>query len=385
MARKGAGPASVATDSEAPIDRLGGAINQPDTTTSRTAQALPAPVDPLAIPTFLRREKQAAAVELRRDLVGEIHSAHARAESACRLVVECAIEAGEMLIEAKAKHGRHGQWATWLAANIKFSDRTARAYMQMAKLPVEKRQRVADLPLRDALSAIRGREKRIADAEEREARVSRPAQIATVIDGEVVFGGEAVSGVTPAPPAMPPATREEIADDLIGQLNQAAHELRDRIGVDDLRQAFDRRFRAEAANGFASGQFGDLGQFLRTLSDRARAGTKRERIGAARQILKALGVTMTARRRFSDRRSASARAFDHGGHRFRAHFGIFPDGNIGEVFLDSARPNSAIDALAADAAILISLLLQFGASPAEIGHALRRNPNSSPASLIGGG
>jgi hypothetical protein len=38
---------------------------------------------------------------------------------------------------------------------------------------------------------------------------------------------------------------------------------------------------------------------------------------------------------------------------------------------------------AADSAILISLLLQYDATPAEIGHALRRAPNGSAASLIG--
>jgi hypothetical protein len=39
--------------------------------------------------------------------------------------------------------------------------------------------------------------------------------------------------------------------------------------------------------------------------------------------------------------------------------------------------------MSADAAILLSLLLQQGTSLAEIGHALRRSPNGEPASLIG--
>jgi crossover junction endodeoxyribonuclease RuvC len=63
--------------------------------------------------------------------------------------------------------------------------------------------------------------------------------------------------------------------------------------------------------------------------------------------------------------------------------GRFPDGVQGEVFLDAAKQNSALDALAADAAILISLLLQHGATPAEIGHTLRRAPDGTAASLIG--
>jgi hypothetical protein len=65
------------------------------------------------------------------------------------------------------------------------------------------------------------------------------------------------------------------------------------------------------------------------------------------------------------------------------HVGFFPDGAVGEVFVDATKQNSTLDELAADAAVLLSLLLQHGALPAEIGHALRRSPNGAPASLIG--
>jgi len=47
------------------------------------------------------------------------------------------------------------------------------------------------------------------------------------------------------------------------------------------------------------------------------------------------------------------------------------------------KQNSALDAFAAGAAILVSLLLQHGATPAEIGHALRRAPDGTAASLVG--
>jgi hypothetical protein len=92
---------------------------------------------------------------------------------------------------------------------------------------------------------------------------------------------------------------------------------------------------------------------------------------------------MMARRRLPNRRSAIALEIEHAGHRFRMHVGHFSDGAIGEVFIDAAKQNSALDAFGADAAILISLLLQHGATPAEIGHALRRSPDGAPASLIG--
>ena len=92
---------------------------------------------------------------------------------------------------------------------------------------------------------------------------------------------------------------------------------------------------------------------------------------------------MTARRRLPHRRGAVAFDIEHAGHHYRMHVGYFPDGAVGEVFLDSTKQNSTLDAFAADAAILLSLLLQHGTTPNEVGHALRRSPNGAPASLIG--
>jgi hypothetical protein len=79
-------------------------------------------------------------------------------------------------------------------------------------------------------------------------------------------------------------------------------------------------------------------------------------------------IIPATRRRLPQRRGAIAAEFEHAGHRFRMQVGCFPDGALGEVFVDATKPNSALDALAADAAILLSLLLQHGATPVEIGH-----------------
>src|SRR5262245_24951092 len=94
---------------------------------------------------------------------------------------------------------------------------------------------------------------------------------------------------------------------------------------------------------------------------------------------------MTTRRRLPHRRGAVAVDIEHAGHHYRMHVGYFPAGGVGEVFLDAAKQDSTLDAFAADCAILLSLLLQHRALPAEIGHALRRSPNGAPASLIGAG
>src|SRR5436309_9766463 len=85
-------------------------------------------------------------------------------------------------------------------------------------------------------------------------------------------------------------------------------------------------------------------------------------------------VDMTARRRLPHRRGAVALDIEHAGHRYRMHVGYFSDGAVGEVFLDAGKRDSTLDALAADATVLLSLLLQHGAPPVEIGHALRRSP-----------
>ena len=90
------------------------------------------------------------------DLATAINAAHQRAERALRDGLLNAIRAGELLLLAK-RQVDHGQWENWLQANVPFQARTARAYIQLARLDPEKRQRVADLPLRGALSAIRER------------------------------------------------------------------------------------------------------------------------------------------------------------------------------------------------------------------------------------
>lgn len=84
------------------------------------------------------------------------------------------------------------------------------------------------------------------------------------------------------------------------------------------------------------------------------------------------------------RRDADAIRFEDGnGHVFRIHVGFYPSGAIGEVFINAEKTDSAIDALGGDTAILLSLLLQRGATFKEIGHALRRNPSGTRASFIG--
>jgi hypothetical protein len=63
--------------------------------------------------------------------------------------------------------------------------------------------------------------------------------------------------------------------------------------------------------------------------------------------------------------------------------GRYADGRPGEVFVNAGHANSALDALASDAAIAISFALQHGADIAAIRLAMKRNSQGEPSSPIG--
>jgi hypothetical protein len=92
---------------------------------------------------------------------------------------------------------------------------------------------------------------------------------------------------------------------------------------------------------------------------------------------------MTARERLPNRRPAAAVEFAHRDALYRAHIGFFQGDKPAELFINAQQQNSTLDAFAGDAAILVSLLLQHGVTPLAIGHSLKRNPDGTPASVIG--
>ena len=82
--------------------------------------------------------------------IAPIVAEHEAAQDAARSAVLHAIRCGELLIEAKDSMP-HGQFGSF-CRQLPFAERTARAYMQLARLDEEKRQRVADsMSLRAAL------------------------------------------------------------------------------------------------------------------------------------------------------------------------------------------------------------------------------------------
>ena len=83
------------------------------------------------------------------------------------------------------------------------------------------------------------------------------------------------------------------------------------------------------------------------------------------------------RQRLPDRRGHELLDFEHGGIRYRAGVGRFEDGRLAEIFLNTAKPGTAVDTFARDAAIAVSLSLQHGCSMDTLRRALTRNGDGS--------
>lgn len=103
---------------------------------------------------------------------------------------------------------------------------------------------------------------------------------------------------------------------------------------------------------------------------------------------------MTRRHRLAARRRHETIAIEHEGQRYKVGLGreLLCNGSCGaserfspiaEVFLNAQKVNSPIDVLVSDGAILMSLLIQYGCPPGDIFHAMKRNPDGSPASPLG--
>jgi hypothetical protein len=93
---------------------------------------------------------------------------------------------------------------------------------------------------------------------------------------------------------------------------------------------------------------------------------------------------MTARReRLPNRRACESFEFRHAGLDFTLAAGFYEDGRVAEIFVSSHKPGSPIEAIARDAAVTVSIALQFGADIETIRGALTRDHDGGPATLLG--
>lgn len=88
---------------------------------------------------------------------------------------------------------------------------------------------------------------------------------------------------------------------------------------------------------------------------------------------------MSGRFKLDNRREHHLLEFDFRGTRYTAGFGFFANGNLAEVFLSCARPNSEIEIAAHDSAIICSIALQHGVPLQTIRHALLESDDGRAA------
>ena len=88
------------------------------------------------------------------------------------------------------------------------------------------------------------------------------------------------------------------------------------------------------------------------------------------------------RARLADRRRSDSVDFTHSGLRWTASCSRFRDGGLAELFLVGSKAQSDLGILASDAAILLSIGLQYG-MPADVAReAMLRSSTGAAASVV---
>ena len=94
---------------------------------------------------------------------------------------------------------------------------------------------------------------------------------------------------------------------------------------------------------------------------------------------------MTERQALPMRRRSETFEIDYGGLS-RVHtvtVGYYPDGRPGEVFINGGKSGEQVEAIARDGAVMLSMCLQHGVSLDTIKHALTRDSQDQPSSIVG--
>ena len=89
------------------------------------------------------------------------------------------------------------------------------------------------------------------------------------------------------------------------------------------------------------------------------------------------------RRTLPQRRASETFDLRFWSQNFTVTVGRYPDGTIGEVFIDGGKTGQDIQSTARDAAVVLSLALQHGAPIETIRHAVTRNGSGEAASILG--
>jgi hypothetical protein len=89
------------------------------------------------------------------------------------------------------------------------------------------------------------------------------------------------------------------------------------------------------------------------------------------------------RARLPQRRAGESFDFEFQGTYFTATCGVYPDGRVGELFLNGLKLDTAQDVYACDLGKAISIALQYGASLEDLAHTMTRDGDGRPRGLAG--
>ncbi len=89
------------------------------------------------------------------------------------------------------------------------------------------------------------------------------------------------------------------------------------------------------------------------------------------------------RTNLAPRRGHDVREFFFHGHYYTLGVGYFADGMPAEVFLDCRKVTSEAASIARDAAVLLSIALQYGTPLETLRGAVTREEDGSPSSVTG--
>ena len=89
------------------------------------------------------------------------------------------------------------------------------------------------------------------------------------------------------------------------------------------------------------------------------------------------------RRILSQRRACETFDLRFWSQNFTITVGRYPDGMIGEVFIDGGKSGQDVQSTARDAAVVLSLALQHGTPIETIRHAVTRSGSGQAASILG--
>lgn len=94
-------------------------------------------------------------------------------------------------------------------------------------------------------------------------------------------------------------------------------------------------------------------------------------------------MEVTTRQNLPARRASETLEFEADGLRYIATIGRYDDGRPGEIFVNAARLDTGVDVAISDAAVAVSIALQYGVPVDVLAHAMKRDATGKPRGPLG--